>query len=85
MEETRMCDSQVAAGRNNSDYLEVAKKGGGHKGKWRCIIKIYYEYANLKVKVLLQPLKKTMLCATLTNDAMPVLSYADHSRPACCL
>ncbi|XP_068688838.1 uncharacterized protein [Montipora foliosa] len=31
MEEKRMCDSQVAAGRNNSDYLEVAKKGGGHK------------------------------------------------------
>ena len=33
VEEKRMCDSQVAAGRNNSDYLEVAKKGGGHKGK----------------------------------------------------
>lgn len=24
--------SEVAAGGNNSDYLDLAKKGGGHKG-----------------------------------------------------
>ena len=24
----------VAAGGNNTEYLDLAKKGGGHKGEW---------------------------------------------------
>ncbi|XP_074628047.1 uncharacterized protein LOC141885979 isoform X2 [Acropora palmata] len=31
IEDKTKSDSQLAAGRNNSDYLEVAQKGGGHK------------------------------------------------------
>ena len=25
----------VAAGGNNTEYLDLAKKGGGHKGEWK--------------------------------------------------
>lgn len=27
----------VAAGGNNTEYLDLAKKGGGHKGEWNDI------------------------------------------------
>ena len=27
-------ESVVAAGGNNTEYLDLAKKGGGHKGEW---------------------------------------------------
>ena len=34
VEKQKNVEHVVAAGGNNTEYLDLAKKGGGHKGEW---------------------------------------------------